>query len=208
MVIKLKKKIENKKMFASKSQMIIYICLYVLILAGFIVLGNINFGDELTDNERFVIDYEGFTEENAFKYTTPKDLIGHTKNNAVIFFGSPRAEWTYKLAEIVNDVALELEFDNILYYDYLDDRINNNGNYELLVDELVDTLKTNDRGVTEIYGPAVLVIIDGKTYFFDDSTAFTTDGLTPEIYWSDYRVGEFYSMFKTVLETYMVETNG
>ncbi len=200
--------IRRKKMFKNKCQMIVYTALFIIIIAAFIYIGSRNYNIDPSDNIRFADEFNDFTDENIFKYEKPNDILNSLDNDIIILFGSNQNEWTKGLAELINEVAIDNNIEEIIYYDFFDDRLNNNGNYELIVEKLSNELYKSDLGVFDINAPLLLVIKNGEILYNYDELSHLKGNIDPTSYWSINMVEEFKITFDYVLKDYLGELNG
>ncbi len=194
-------KIKNASLFKNKTQMIIYIILFILILLAFVYLGDKNF-NTTKDNVKFAKEFKKIGEENIFLYASAKDVYTKLDNNVIVLFGCSSNVWTEPLAKIVNEVAIKKNIKEILYYDFYDDRLNNNGNYELIIQKLHGYIYTNDRGKKELYAPTLLIVSEGKIIYFNDDNTFVRGNITPSTYWTEARIDLMKLTLEEVFKNY------
>ena len=121
--------IKNKKLFKNKTQMIIYIILFCIIIYGFIYLGKKNYKVEISDNERFASEFSLVSKDNVFKYVNATDARMVAKgSDGIVLFGTQN-EWVNYYAYMVNKVAKEVGIKEVYYYDFSKNRKYNNGTY-------------------------------------------------------------------------------
>ena len=123
--------------------------------------------------------------DNVFVYGNVikvKNLV--SKGNGIILFGTDN-DWVNYYIYMVNNAAKDVGIKEIYYYDFIDNKINNNGTYESIVNALEPYVIRNDRGYTNIYAPTLIIIKNGKVLLYDDETAFVRGNDNPKEYW-DY----------------------
>lgn len=176
--------IKNKSLFKSKTQMIIYIILFCLLIYGFIYLGKKDYKVEVNDNERFASEFSLVSKDNVFKYVNATDARMVAKGaKGIVLFGTQN-EWVNYYAYMVNKVAKEVGVKEIYYYDFTKNRKDNNGTYEDIVKILSNYVTYNDKGVAEIYAPTLLVVSNDEVLLFDNETSFVNGEITPSTYWN------------------------
>ena len=176
--------IKNKSLFKSKTQMIIYIILFCLLIYGFIYLGKKDYKVEVNDNERFASEFSLVSKDNVFKYVNATDARMVAKGaKGIVLFGTQN-EWVNYYAYMVNKVAKEVGVKEIYYYDFTKNRKDNNGTYEDIVKSLSNYVTYNDKAVAEIYAPTLLVVSNDKVLLFDSETSFVKGEITPSTYWN------------------------
>ncbi len=197
--------VKNEKLFKNKWQMIIYCILFVALIGAFIYLGTLDYDNTLPDNEQFAQDFSLVSEENVFEYinaTTALMVASGTKG--IVLFGTTN-EWVNYYANIVNKVAKEVGIDTIYYYDFLENRQDNNGTYEAIVERLSPYVTYNDYGRAEIYAPSLLVVSGDEVIFFDTETSFVSGDITPSEYWNSFnesaKMQELNNVFLEYLES-------
>lgn len=192
--------IKNKKLFKNKTEMIIYLILFVLLLYGFIYFGKKDYEVKISDSEKFSADFNMVASDNIYKYVNATDvrMIAHGKKG-IVLFGTTN-EWVNYYAYMVNKVAKEVGISEIYYYDFLKNRTDNNGTYEDIVNSLSDYVTVNDRGKKEIYAPSLLVVSNDKILLFDSETSFVSGNITPSDYWKDKELEKEELLRKVFLE--------
>lgn len=176
--------IKNKSLFKSKTQMIIYLIIFCLLIYGFIYLGKKDYKVEVNDNERFASEFSLVSKDNVFKYVNATDARMVAKGaKGIVLFGTQN-EWVNYYAYMVNKVAKEVGVKEIYYYDFTKNRKDNNGTYEDIVKSLSNYVTYNDKAVAEIYAPTLLVVSNDKVLLFDSETSFVKGEITPSTYWN------------------------
>lgn len=176
--------IKNKKLFKNKTQMIIYIILFCIIIYGFIYLGKKDYKVEISDNERFASEFSLVSKDNVFKYVNATAARMVAKgSDGIVLFGTQN-EWVNYYAYMVNKVAKEVGIKEVYYYDFSKNRKDNNGTYEDIVKTLDDYVVYNDKGVADIYAPSLLVVNNNQVILFDSETSFVKGSVTPSGYWN------------------------
>lgn len=176
--------IKNEKLFKNKTQMVIYIILFCLLIYGFIYLGKKDYKVKLSDNERFSSEFSLVSKDNVFKYVNATDARMVAKGaKGIVLFGTNN-DWVNYYAYIVDKVAKEVGIEEIYYYDFIKNRKDNNGTYEDIVKTLSNYVTYNDKGVAEIYAPTLLVVSNDEVLLFDSETSFINGEITPSTYWN------------------------
>lgn len=176
--------IKNKKMFKSKTQMVIYIIIFCLLIYAFIYLGKKEYKVELPDNEKFSSMFSMVSTDNVFKIVNATEARMVSRGaKGIVLFGTEN-EWVNYYAYIVNKIAKEVGIEEIYYYDFTKNRKDNNGTYEDIVKNLSNYVTYNDKGVAEIYAPTLLVVSNDEVLLFDSETSFINGEITPSTYWN------------------------
>ena len=185
-------------------KIIIQCLLFVFIIIGFIWVGTKDFTKNIViDNERFDEDYVMVSKDNVFKYVNAVEVYASLKNSAIIFMAYPSNPWSGYYANILNRAAKDAGIEEILYYDFYEDRENKNATYQSIVLSLSNYLTTLDDGSQDIYAPTLLMIKDGKVFHFDNETAFMVGKIDPKDYWNELRTGLKYNNFVTMFKEYL-----
>ena len=182
--------IKNEKLFKNKTQMVIYIILFCLLIYGFIYLGKKDYKVKVSDNERFSSEFSLVSKDNVFKYVNATDARMVAKGaKGIVLFGT-KNEWVNYYAYMVNKIAKEVGVKEIYYYDFTKNRKDNNGTYEDIVKTLSNYVTYNDKGVAEIYAPSLLVVSNDKVILFDSETSFVKGDILPNAYWNSEKIAE------------------
>ncbi len=197
--------IKNKNMFKSKKGMIIHLVLFVIVLGGFIYLGTLNFDENLDQNEIFVSEFKNVPLDNVFDYASAREIYAALDETNVILLGSKLNDWTEDVAILLNEVCIENDIEEIMYYDFFDDRNKNNGNYELVVEKLSNELYTLDDGTKELLAPTVIIVKDGDIIYYNDETGYMRGDITPDKYWSENKKYEFKANLEAAFKIYLGE---
>ncbi len=195
--------IKNKKMFKSKTQMVIYIIIFCLLIYAFIYLGKKEYKVELPDNEKFSSMFSMVSNDNVFKIVNATEARMVSRGaKGIVLFGTEN-EWVNYYAYIVNKIAKEVGIEEIYYYDFTKNRKDNNGTYEDIVKNLSNYVTYNDKGVAEIYAPSLLVVSKDEVLLFDSDTSFIKGKTTPSTYWNSFTQGEKEQNLRAVFTEYL-----
>lgn len=195
--------IKNKKMFKSKTQMVIYIIIFCLLIYAFIYLGKKEYKVELPDNEKFSSMFSMVSTDNVFKIVNATEARMVSRGaKGIVLFGTEN-EWVNYYAYIVNKIAKEVGIEEIYYYDFTKNRKDNNGTYKDIVKNLSNYVTYNDKGVAEIYAPSLLVVSKDEVLLFDSDTSFIKGKTTPSTYWNSFTQGEKEQNLRAVFTEYL-----
>lgn len=182
--------VKNEKMFKSRKQMVIYLLAFIIIISLFIYLGNKDYNKDVDDNVKFAQEFSIEDKDNVFKYTNHSQVYNIVSGNTgIVLMGHKNNIWLPYYANIVNDVAKEVGIDTIYYYDFLDDRNENNGTYEAIVNKLADYVTYNDVSKADLYSPTLVVVVGDEIIYYDDETAVMKGSISPDKYWNLFNVG-------------------
>ena len=178
--------------------------LFIIIIIAFIYIGTRDFNTKkVIDNERFDQEYINVSKDNVFKYVNAVEVYSKLKEDAIIFMGYPANSWSGYYANILNEVAKSSGIEEILYYDFVSDRENNNATYQSIVLSLSNYLYTLDDGTQDIHAPTLIIIKNGNIIGFDQETAFTKGNINPKDYWTEFRTGLKFNTFHTMFKEYL-----
>ena len=199
------KNINKKKLFKSKTQMVIYILLFIALLSLFILVGEIDFKkEEDTEAVQFSSLYNLVDKDNLYVFSDATDILNILKGRSgVIFLAFPSNKWANKYAEILNEVAKEVNLDKIYYYDFKKDREESNGTYETIVNNLEMYIPINDENEKNIQAPTIIIVKKGKIIAFFDEVTLMKGPVTPKEYYNENQVASIKSSLKVALEDYL-----
>lgn len=200
---------KKKKFFKSKTQMIIYIILFVIFIALFIYFGTLENTTKKTSNsDKFKNEYKEVNEDNVFVYLNAAETLDYIKkDNILILFGMKNNSFVGNYANILNEVAKTVGIEKIYYYDLTEDRKIKNGTYQSIVNYLKDYAVSLDDGSKNIYAPSLLVKNDGIITYFDDEDAIVHGETNANDYFDNYRTNLKKITLKSVLEDYKKNEN-
>lgn len=196
---------KKKSLFKNKTQMIVYIFLYILCIALFIIIGQIDFQKDIdTESEKFHYLYDMVESDNLYVFSDATDVLSIVDGKSgVVLMGFPTNKWMNYYASILNNVAKEVGIDKIYYYDFQKDREESNGTYETIVNKLKVYVPVDDRGIQDIQAPTVIVVKKGEVIGYFDDTSIMKGTVTPEVYYSENQKALTYEGFKTALLEYI-----
>jgi hypothetical protein len=199
----------KKKFFKSKTQMIIYIILFIIFIALFIYFGTLeNTTKKTSDSDKFKNEYKEVNEDNVFVYLNAAETLDYIKkDNILILFGMKNNSFVGNYANILNEVAKNVGIEKIYYYDLTEDRKIKNGTYQSIVNYLKDYAVSLDDGSKNIYAPSLLVKNDGIITYFDDEDAIVHGETNANDYFDNYRTNLKKITLKSVLEDYKKNEN-
>jgi len=195
-----------KKQFGDKQNLLIIgLVLIIVLLVLILVKLKTNKNYENNDALKFAQEYTEVGEDNLFVYRTADEIIKILENGTgVVLLGFPECPWCQRYAVYLNEVAKELDYDKIYYFNILEDRKNNTEDYQNIVSIISDYLQYDEEGNKKVYVPAVIGLNKGEIVGFDDETAWDTKGFeTPNDYWNDEAV----NTLKDKLETMLIQAN-
>ena len=199
----------KKKWFKNKTQMIIYLIIFVLLFSGFIYFGNLDYESGASDSEKFSSEFKNVPKDNVFTYINSSEAYSKVRtDDTIILFGISYSGWVEKYATILNEVAKEVGITQIFYYDFDEDRTEQLGTYQSIVNYLDDFVLHLDDNTAELYGPTLLIKKGGVVTLFDDETSYLNGNITPDEYWSKYQIGIKKEMLRTAFKYYLGEVDG
>ena len=196
---------KNKRLFKNNIQMVVYLIVFAVLIGAFIFLGTRNYKiNNKSDHEKFNDDFSLVNNDNVFEYANNSQVrLLINGGNDIIFFGTNSSKWADYYAMVLNEAAQESGIKKIYYYDFFEDRENKNGTYQSIVEKLSRYVKTDDKGNKNFYSPTLLVMKNHEILYFDDETAFTTGGITPDTYWTEDQIANKKQVLKLVFKEYI-----
>lgn len=176
----------------NKTQKIISLIIFIILLGAFIIVGSKEYKiTEENEHKVFSNEYNVVPDDNVFAYANSSKIynILQNKEDAIIFLGFKQNEFSASYAKLLNEVAKKTGVNEILYYDFYNDRNNNNGTYESIVLKLESYLYKTDLGKMDLVAPSMIVIKNKNIIYYDDETAYIKGNITPRDYWTEYNVG-------------------
>lgn len=191
-----------KEMGKDKQNWLILALIIIIVLLLVLVVQAYNKKEEtVSDAVKFAAEYTEVGEDNLYVYRTYDEIIKILENGTgVVLFGFPECPWCQRYAVYLNEVAKELDFEKIYYYNILEDRKNNTEEYQKIVSIIGEHLQFDEEGNKRIYVPAVVAVNSGEIVGFDDETAWDTKGFEkPEEYWNEEEVTSLKDKLETML---------
>ena len=199
------KKNNKKKLFKNKTQMVIYIILFIALLSLFVVVGEIDFKkEEDTEAKQFSSLYNLVDKENLYVFSDATDVLNILKGRSgVIFLAFPSNKWSNQYASILNEVGSEVGLDKIYYYDFKKDREESNGTYETIVNELEMYIPVDDVNTKNIQAPTIVIVKKGNIIAYFDDLTLMRGPVTPNEYFNENEITSIKSSLKVALEEYL-----
>lgn len=196
---------KKKKFFKNKVQMVIYIILFIVCFALFIIIGRMDFEKHYeSDAEKFNSLYNLVEKDNIYTFSNATDVLNIINGRSgVILLGFSSNKWTNYTAKILNETAKEVGLTQIYYYDFLQDRKASNGTYETIVNNLSAYVPINDLGRKDIQAPAVLIVKNGQIIAYFDDTAIMRGIIDPKDYYTETEIEATKAKFKMALSEYI-----
>lgn len=182
---------------------VLIIALVLIVVLGLGVFFGVKAYKEahMTDAEKFAKEYTDVSEDNVFVYRDIDEIIQiMEEGTGVVFLGFPECDWCQAYVKYLDEVAKEMEIEEVYYYNIKEDREENTKEYQKVVELLEERLQNDDEGNKRVYVPNVSFHADGKLVGNNCETSLDTKGLDdPEEYWTKEEVEEL----KASLTKYM-----
>ncbi len=192
-----------------KSKIVVLIIIGIFVLAGAIYYSSrpafkivLPQKKSIKSAERFQKEYAGVREDNGFVYKTPEEIIDILENGTgLVYLGFPECPWCQKYAELLDNMALENNFDEIYYLNIKEMRAENTEDYQKIVALLGDDLDKDEEGNPRIFVPELIAVAEGEIVGRDNTSALNTseDG-TPSEWWTEEKVAEWEAKIKIFIE--------
>ena len=144
----------------------------------------------MTDAEKFAREYTEVSEDNVFVYRNIDEIIQiMEEGTGIVYLGFPECPWCQAYVKYLDEVAKEMEIEEVYYYNIKEDREENTKEYQKIVELLEERLQKDDEGNPRVYVPNVSFHADGKLVGNNCETSLDTKGLEdPEEYWTKEEV--------------------
>lgn len=126
-----------------------------------------------------------------------------SKNDSIIYVCVDGNKLCTKYGLLIDEVAKNFSIDTIYYYDIKEDRENNNGTYQKIINKLSDYVITDDLGKQSLYAPTLIFIKNGSVYNFDDSLALPHGKKSIDKVWNEEMVEAKRSFLFEIMEGYI-----
>ncbi len=194
----------KKRLFKNNVQMVIYLIIFVVCIILFIVIGkNTEKYKDSDENIKFSNIYKEVSDDNLYRFTNSQKVLEIVKGKSgVILFGFPKNELVGTYASILNDASKDVGIDELLYYDFENDRKESNGSYEKVVSLLTSYVPISDEGKQNITAPTVVMIKNGEVIGYFDIMNDIRGNITKEIYYNENVKARIYEELKLALTNY------
>jgi len=167
--------------------------IFALFIACFIYLGSRNY--KIDDKKKISTKKTSevlLKEDTVFKEINHSSLLSKisSKNSNMIVFACFESKACSIYGNMIDNLFKQFSIQEVYYYDFLDDRNNNNATYQKIVDKLSDYLVTDDSGKQQLHAPTLIFISNGIIYDIDDEFSSYRGSLKPEEYLSEDRLEE------------------
>ncbi|MBR5662461.1 MAG: hypothetical protein IKX00_02275 [Bacilli bacterium] len=126
-----------------------------------------------------------------------------TKNSSIIYACIDGNKLCVKYGFLIDEVAKSYGIDTVYYYDIKEDRQNNNGTYQKIVNKLKSYAITDDTGKQNLYAPTLIFIKNGDIYAFDDSLSIVHGNKDIDELWNEELVNAKKAYLTEVMEGYI-----
>lgn len=159
--------------------------------------------NEMTDAEKFYIEYENVPLDNVFKIISAKEAYETLDDDqAIILLGFKECKWCRSYVPILNEVITANDVPEVYYCNIKQDRAKNTEDYKKLIEKLGEFLHEDDNGNKRIYVPDVYFIKGGKIIGHNNDTSLIS-GADTEEYYTEEATNELKDkLTKLILEVY------
>lgn len=126
-----------------------------------------------------------------------------SKNDSIIYVCVDGNKLCTKYGLLIDEVAKNYSIDTIYYYDIKEDRDNNNGTYQKIINKLSNYVVTDDLGEQNLYAPTLIFIKNGSVYKFDDSLTLIHGKVDIDKIWNEETIEAKRSYLFEVMEGYI-----
>lgn len=189
-----------KEVLSNKKIMGIGLVVIALIVLVFVLV--FNGSDNISDGEKFSLEYTQVGLDNVFVYRSSDEIIDILEHGTgVILFGFPSCPWCQRYVVYLNEVAKELDYEKIYYYNIFEDRKNNTDTYKRIVEILGDNLQYDEEGKRRIFVPLVVGVSEGEIMGCDDETSVITEDIEPDDYWTLDKINNLKDKLRDILNS-------
>lgn len=210
MVIKMAKEKENIWIFKSKREMIVSIILFIIFIICFVILGTkeYNVDSDAKTNIKDLSEYKMVPENNVFRTINASEAYAKVKySDVIILFGTSNNPWTGYYAKIINEVAQDVGIYEIYYYNFEEDRKNDNGSYQAIVEYFKDNLVRIDGDDLNLYAPILYVKKNNVELLFNEENAIHYGSISAKEEWNDYKEFQTKEELTNIFIEYLGEEN-
>ena len=146
-----------------------YVVIFLLLSCFFLTACSVKKVEEVTDGEKFAMEYD-ISKENPFVYLNTKEMLEFMENGSgIIYFGFPECPWCIETVKILEDILEEKNVEKVYYYNPKKIREQNTKSYQKLVQKLKDNLFEDENHEAKLYVPDIYVMDKGKVVAHDNS---------------------------------------
>lgn len=155
----------------------------VLLLCSLVLISgcSIKKTGDITDAEKFSVEYE-VSKENPFNYAKIDEVLQVFEDGTgIVFFGNPDSDWSKESAKILEE-ALEYKnvSEKVYYYNPVRIRDDNTEEYQILVEKLFDYLEDDNDENPYLYIPDIYFVHNGKILGHNNDLA-SMEGYVDEV---------------------------
>ena len=179
---------------------LIKLVIFVLLILAFIYLGTKEYHNKIKKNINNDIASDMLLDnETVFIETNHSKVLSKlsSKNNFILYACIDANKLCTKYGLLINDVAKENGINDIFYYDFKNDREENNGTYQKILSKLSDYLMTDDLGNQDLHAPTLIFFKNGLVYSFDDSLSEYRGNFNVDDVWTEEQIN--------IKKTYLTE---
>lgn len=189
---------------ANQMKIIITFVIVAFLVTLMVILAKIYYVESnMTDSEKFYLEYSNIPVDNAFKMITVKEAYETLDDDqAILIFGFKECKWCKSYIPILNEVVTENNVPVVYYCNIKEDRAKNTEDYKKLVEELSEYLYEDQNNNKRIYVPDVYFIKSGKIIGHNNDTSIIEGAATEEYYTDEAKSILKDKLTKLTLEVY------
>lgn len=187
---------------------LIQFVIFSVLIAAFIYLGSKDYREKIKNKNKsetasnVLIDGDTlFVKANHSKILSK---LSSSSSSFILYTCTDDNKLCPKYGMLINDVLKNYDVEDIYYYDFKQDRKNNNGTYQKIVSKLESYLITDDYGKQNLRAPSIYFIKNGEVYSYDDSLAFHRGKNDIKDLWNDKVKEEKREYLISVMEGYIL----
>ena len=151
---------------------------------------------------KFNSEYNINCENNVYSYKNIDEILDlFDGKTGIVFLCTPTSKWCQRYALYLNDVLLENNYQDELYYlDITKERSLDSIKYQRLLTYLESYLYKNDQDDSKINMPDLTFIKEGTIVAHNNDTSLIPSDVKVDEYWNQNRIDDFKNKIKEYLE--------
>lgn len=163
---------------------------FILLIIAFIYLGTRDYKVTKKNIEHKTPKDVLVNNDTVFIETNHSKLLNKisSKNDFILYACINENKLCAKYGLLIDEVAKSYKINDIYYYDFSEDRNENNATYQKILTKLDQYLLTDDQGKQNLYAPTLIFFKNGLVYSFDDSLSFNRGNTSIEDLWTEEQI--------------------
>ena len=183
----------------------IQVIIFILLIVAFIYLGQKDYKTSIKNNKKSEIPSDRLIDnDTVFIETNHSKILSKmsSKNDFILYACIDENKLCTKYGLLIDEVAKEYNISDIFYYDFKDDRENNNGTYQKIIGKLSGYLITDDLGEQDLHAPTLIFFKNGLVYSYDDSLSQVRGEYNIDTVWNEETINLKRTYLSEVMEEF------